>query len=289
MHCYFPFTPVGECCPVCMETGKKQPAGRVAGNECLELNLSLHLHLEMMFSPVPSGPHLNSVTPLTQERVCREEEEQLRRKKEAKKKRRKNKEEQVQKQRKLVKERGAEKEPQILELEKEEEKWWKQTVEVERKRREEEARRRKEATERKTRENERHLEEEIRRQEENLRKNLPALMEDEEEQLEEEFKERLEEVDEWMEKVREEEEEPPKHEEPEEWQPSDLRPPAETEDEQTMVDMEEEENGEEVESHSGLPPGCLIAEVTATCDSLRLAYFPPLSVTELRSLSLEGE
>lgn len=24
MHCYFPFTPVGECCPVCMETGKNR-------------------------------------------------------------------------------------------------------------------------------------------------------------------------------------------------------------------------------------------------------------------------
>lgn len=26
LHCYFPFTPAGECCPICMESGK-EPAG----------------------------------------------------------------------------------------------------------------------------------------------------------------------------------------------------------------------------------------------------------------------
>lgn len=254
----------------------------------------------MVFSPVPNGPH-NSVTPLTQERICREEEEQLRKKKESKKKRRKNKEELVQKQRKLVKDRGAEQEPQILELEKDKGTWWKQREEAERKRREEEeARRTKEAMERKAREMERHLEEEIRRQEENLRKNLQALMEDEEEQVEEELQERLEEVEEWMRKVREEEEKeeaqlrgdvfnlPPKPEEPEESDPSDDRRPAETEDELKMMEMEEED-GEMVDDHRRLPPGCLISDVTMTCESLRLTYFPPLSITELKSLSLEGE
>ncbi|CAF89734.1 unnamed protein product, partial [Tetraodon nigroviridis] len=236
-RCYFPSTPVGECCPVCMET-----------------------------------------------------EEPLRKKKGAKKRRRKNKEEQVQKQRKLVKERRAEQEPQILELEKDEERWWKQTEETGRRRwEEEEARRRKEATDRKAREMERHLEEEIRRQEEDLRRNLQALIEDEEKQLQEELRERLEEVDEWMEKVREEEEEeedaqlrgdvlnlPPKPEEPEEPEPSHARPPA-----------EEEEAGEVVEPGRGLPPGCLLSDVTLTCETLALAYFPPLSIPQLKALSLE--
>lgn len=242
-------------------------------------------------SPGPNGPH-NSVT---QERICQEEEEQLRKKKEAKKKRRKNKEVQVQKQRKLVKERGAEQEPQRLELERVEEKWWKQTEETERKRREEEeARRRKEAMERKAREMERHLEEEIRRQEEKLRKKLQALMEDEEVQLEEELKERLEEVDEWMEKVIEKEEEeeeqlrgdvfqlPPSAEEAE----PDMSNGAAAETGLKMMEVEEEEL---VENHSGLPPGCDISDVTVTCDSLKLTYFPPLSIIELKSLSLEGE
>ncbi|XP_029681879.1 extracellular matrix protein 2 [Takifugu rubripes] len=242
MHCYFPFTPVGECCPICME----------------------------------SGPH-NSVT---QERICREEEEeQLRKKKEAKKKRRK-KEEQVQKQRRLVKERGAEQQPQRRKLEKDEE----AVVD------EDEARRWKDAMERQAREMERELEEERRRQEENLRRRLQAVTEEEQKQLEEELKERAEEVDEWMEKVREEEEEirgdvfqsPPK--EPDQSTTSRFGPPAETEDE--MMELEEEE-GERVENRHGLPPGCGISDVTVTCDGLKLAHFPPLSIAELKSLSLE--
>lgn len=245
--------------------------------------------------PVPNGPH-SSVTSLTQERICREEEEQLRKKKEAKKKKRKNKEEQVHKQRKLVKERGAEPEPHRPELERDEEKWWEQTEEAERKRREEEgARRWKEAMERKTTEMERNLREEVRRQEEILRKNLQALMDDEEEQLEEEYKERLEEVDEWMEKVIEQEEEEAKlrgdvfsTEEQEEPDSSDLGPPAEPEDELKVMEMEEE-MVEMVENHSGLPPGCDVSDVTVTCDNLKLTYFPPLSMLELKSLSLEGE
>lgn len=28
IHCYFPFTPVGECCPICMESGKKIIMGK---------------------------------------------------------------------------------------------------------------------------------------------------------------------------------------------------------------------------------------------------------------------
>lgn len=31
MHCYFPFTPVGECCPICMESGKTPMGTRVKG------------------------------------------------------------------------------------------------------------------------------------------------------------------------------------------------------------------------------------------------------------------
>lgn len=234
----------------------------------------------MWFSPVPNGPH-NPVAPLSQEKICRQEEEQLKRKKEAKKRRRrrrKNNEEQVQKQRKLVKERRAE---QVLELEKDEERWWEET---ERRWEEEEARRRKEAMGRK---------EEIRRQEENLRRNLQAVMEDEEKQLEE----RLEEANEWREKVREEEEEekemeeekedarPPKPEEEEDPGPSHARPPAGTQDELKTA----EEAGEMAEGQRGFPAGCLVSDVAAACERLRLAAFPPVSSTQLKALSLEGE
>lgn len=31
IHCYFPFTPVGECCPICMESGKTPTGTRVKG------------------------------------------------------------------------------------------------------------------------------------------------------------------------------------------------------------------------------------------------------------------
>ncbi|KAK1900756.1 Extracellular matrix protein 2 [Dissostichus eleginoides] len=37
-----------------------------------------------------------------------------------------------------------------------------------------------------------------------------------------------------------------------------------------------------------LPPGCDISDVTLTCDNAKLTYFPPLSIPELKSLSLEG-
>ncbi|RVE73382.1 hypothetical protein OJAV_G00049590 [Oryzias javanicus] len=38
----------------------------------------------------------------------------------------------------------------------------------------------------------------------------------------------------------------------------------------------------------GLPPGCDISDVTVTCENARLEHFPPLSIPELKSLSLEG-
>ncbi|XP_036067993.1 extracellular matrix protein 2 isoform X2 [Oryzias melastigma] len=46
--------------------------------------------------------------------------------------------------------------------------------------------------------------------------------------------------------------------------------------------------GEEEENRGALPPGCDISDVTMTCENARLAHFPPLSIPELKSLSLEG-
>uniref|UniRef100_A0A3Q3WYY7 VWFC domain-containing protein n=1 Tax=Mola mola TaxID=94237 RepID=A0A3Q3WYY7_MOLML len=43
-----------------------------------------------------------------------------------------------------------------------------------------------------------------------------------------------------------------------------------------------------VVNRGGLPPGCDISDVTVTCDNAKLMYFPPLSIPELKSLSLEG-
>lgn len=38
-----------------------------------------------------------------------------------------------------------------------------------------------------------------------------------------------------------------------------------------------------------LPPGCSISDVTVTCENAKLTGIPPLSIPELKSLSLQGE
>ncbi|XP_061796547.2 extracellular matrix protein 2 isoform X1 [Nerophis lumbriciformis] len=101
MHCRLPITPLGECCPVCMEP---------------DPDLSLDLSGD---SPVPSDPG-KSDTPLTQEEIQRilwreeeehrEEEERLRKKDEAKKRRRQEKKEQEERQRRIAEERRRQEE-----------------------------------------------------------------------------------------------------------------------------------------------------------------------------------
>uniref|UniRef100_A0A3Q3REB2 VWFC domain-containing protein n=1 Tax=Monopterus albus TaxID=43700 RepID=A0A3Q3REB2_MONAL len=62
-------------------------------------------------------------------------------------------------------------------------------------------------------------------------------------------------------------------------------------DELKEVEAEEEEEEEEREvvvDRGGLPPGCDISDVTATCENAKLTHFPPLVIPELKSLSLEG-
>ncbi|KAM7401667.1 hypothetical protein PAMP_016963 [Pampus punctatissimus] len=273
MHCHFPITPDGECCPVCMEP---------------DPNLSLDLSGD---SPVPNDPN-EAVTPLTQEEIQRilwreeeehhEEEERLRKKDEVRKKKRKQRKEQEDKQRKIVEERRREEEEALrLQLEMEEEERKRQ--EEERRRQEEEDRRRKEF-EREAREKERKLEEERRRHEEMLREQLLAL--------EEEERQKEEEKEVWL--RGDVFQMPPK--EPEEPEEPDLlpapipRPPAATEDELKETEAGEVEEREEVviDNRRVLPPGCDISDVTVTCENAKLTYFPPLSIPELKCLSLEG-
>ncbi|XP_036957838.1 extracellular matrix protein 2 isoform X1 [Acanthopagrus latus] len=194
-HCHFPFTPAGECCPVCMES---------------DHDLSLDISGD---SPVYNHRD-KSVMPMTQEEIQRilwreeeehrEEEERLRRKDEARKKRRKQRKEQAEIQRKIVEEKRREEEEALrLQTVKEEEEWRRQIEELERKRQEEEDRRRKEAAERQAWEQERKLEEERRRQEEILRQELLAFVEEEDEDWLEEVENRREELEEQREKVEE--------------------------------------------------------------------------------------
>ncbi|XP_030586281.1 extracellular matrix protein 2 isoform X2 [Archocentrus centrarchus] len=138
------------------------------------------------------------------------------------------------------------------------------------------------------------VEEEKERQEEReetLREELLDLVEEEKERQEEE-KEKQEEVEEeevWLrgdvfQMLPKEPEEP---EEPDLLPAPIPRPPAATEEEE--VETKEAEDREVVAvNRGGLPPGCDISDVTATCENAKLTHFPPLAIPELKSLSLEG-
>ncbi|XP_047202521.1 extracellular matrix protein 2 isoform X3 [Girardinichthys multiradiatus] len=238
--------------------------------------LSLELSGE---SPVPGDPS-EPIVPLTQKEIQgilwreeeehRQEEERLRKKDEARKKRRRERKEQEERQRKMIEARRREEEEALrLQLKKEEEEWRRQIEEVEERRRQ---------AEESMREEEKRIEEERRRQEE-----------------EEQEKEVKEEVEVWL--RGDVFQMPPKKEEilPSSSSPIPTPPAAAHElkegepgevEEHEMEDIEDEE--EEVGSRGSLPAGCDISDVTVTCENAKLIHFPPLSVPELKSLSLEG-
>ncbi|CAN9511995.1 unnamed protein product [Ophioblennius macclurei] len=283
-HCLFPFTPAGECCPVCMEP---------------DPDFSLDLSGD---SPVPNDPN-DPVTPLSPEELqrilWREEEEhrveemRMRKKDDARKKRRKHRKEQEERQRKIVEEKRRQEEEALRrQVEREEEEWRRQIEEEQRRREEEEEdRKQKEAAEKEAREREEKLEEERRKQEEILREELLALAKQEEG---EEQEEEVEEEEVWLrgdvfQMLPKEPEEP---EEPDLHPPPIPEPPAATDElkevEPGEIEEEEEEEGEEVSDRGGLPPGCDISDVTVTCENAKLTYFPALNIPELKSISLEG-
>ncbi|XP_026023005.1 extracellular matrix protein 2 isoform X3 [Astatotilapia calliptera] len=189
------------------------------------------------------------------------------------------------------------------EIERHEEEIERHEEEIER--HEEENERREEENERREEENERY-EEEIERREEEIERREEEIerREEENERYEEENKRREEENERREEEKEEQEEEvwlrgdvfqmlPKEPEEPEEPDllPAPIpRPPVATEEEQ--VETKETEEGEDREiivvNRGGLPPGCDISDVTATCEDAKLTHFPPLAIPELKSLSLEG-
>ncbi|XP_042074885.1 extracellular matrix protein 2 [Haplochromis burtoni] len=232
IHCHFPFTPAGECCPVCMEP---------------EPDLSLDISGD---SPVPNDPS-DVVTPLTQEEIQkilwreaeqhREEEERVKKKEEARRKRRKQRKEQEEKQRKIAEEmRKQEEEALRLQEEKELEEWSRQVDEEQKRRQEEEEdRRQKEEAEREARERERKLEEERKKQEEMLREELLDLVEKEKEQHEEENERREKENERYEEEIERYEEENERYEEENERR----------EEENERREKENERYEEEIERH----------------------------------------
>uniref|UniRef100_A0A3P9CLW2 Extracellular matrix protein 2 n=1 Tax=Maylandia zebra TaxID=106582 RepID=A0A3P9CLW2_9CICH len=189
------------------------------------------------------------------------------------------------------------------EIERREEEIERREEEIER--REEEIERCEEEIERYEEEIERYEEEIERREEENERREEENERREEENERYEEEIERREEENERREEEKEEQEEevwlrgdvfqmlPKEPEEPEEPDllPAPIpRPPVATEEEQ--VETKETEEGEDREiivvNRGGLPPGCDISDVTATCEDAKLTHFPPLAIPELKSLSLEG-
>ncbi|XP_056128755.1 extracellular matrix protein 2 [Lampris incognitus] len=257
MHCHFPFTPPGDCCPVCME-----PVSDLSGD-----------------SPVPNDPG-DTMTTLTQEEIQRilwheeEEEEHLRRKERERKRRRKQRKEKAEEQRRLVEERRRQEEEALkVQEEKEEEEKRRRLMEEEEemRRKQEEERRRKEVVEREAREQERKQEEERRRQEEKLREQLRALEEEEDGEEDEE---------EWL-RGDVFQMSPHEPKEPDLLPAPIPRPP-------TQIDQERGEEEVQESRRVGLPPGCDVTDVTMTCDNAKLNYFPPLAMQELKSLSLEG-
>ncbi|KAM4740997.1 extracellular matrix protein 2 isoform 2-T2 [Anableps anableps] len=293
MHCPAPVTPAGRCCPVCME-------------------------------PVSSDPS-DPIVPLTQEEIQRivwreeeehrEEEERLRKKDEARKKRRKERKEREEMQRKMVEEKRREQEEALrLQVKKEEEEWRRQIEETEERRKEEASKReeekRMEEERRRQEEEEQQREEEKRMEEERRRQEEEEQQREEEKRMEEERRRQEEEEQQKEEERRRQEEEEQQREAKEEvevWLRGDVfqmpskeeellpspipTPPAAT-DELKEVETgeveEEEEEEEEVGITGVLPAGCSISDVTMTCENVRLVHFPPLSLPELKSLSLEG-
>ncbi|KAL1251600.1 hypothetical protein QQF64_019396 [Cirrhinus molitorella] len=256
LRCQLKFQPIGECCPICIDPVVDAPE----------------------FSGDPPSPNDLS-DPYTQsqrdkkERLKKDEEDRIRKKDAERKQRKKQKKEEAERQKKLKEAKEArEKEEELRRLREEEEE---RAAAEERKRRMEEQRRAEEDRARKLemeqREMMRALEEAAERAQEGLRGD---------EATEEEV---------WL--------------RGDVFQMPPMAPTAAdlppllalqepTEPGEEGPDLGEEEP-EVVEEESEmvttlLPPGCSISDVIVTCENAKLTGIPPLSIPELKSLSLQG-
>ncbi|XP_015203654.1 extracellular matrix protein 2 isoform X1 [Lepisosteus oculatus] len=266
LSCPITVKPTGECCPVCTDIVPDTP--ELSGdssepNDPSELGLGPpHAHADL-----EERRREEEEEQLKEEEEARqEEEERLRKKDEERKKRRKQKKLEEERQRQLFEERRREEEElrEKVEEEEGERRRERQEEEQQRRRQEEEDRRNREQAE--ERERHRRLQEERRQEEERRRR------------IEEDWRE----LEEDREDSREEEEYdeddlrgdvfrmPPRVPKPEGVPP--LRPPA----------------PENIPPYSTLPVGCMISDVTLSCNNAKLTGIPPLSVRGLKSLNLEG-
>ncbi|KAG7478124.1 hypothetical protein MATL_G00077120 [Megalops atlanticus] len=259
LHCPLTITPVGECCPVCHDLVPDVP--ELSGD-----------------SPEPNDPsELGPAAPRTQEEIDellrkeeeehQEEEEQLHKKDTERKRKRKLKRLQAEKQRKLFEERRREEEELREKMEEEEKR-----LEDQRRREEEEKAAEKEKKRRM--EEERRLEEDRRRRLEMEQRELLRILEEEEGKGEEEG--------EGEEREEEEEEE-------EVWLRGDVfqMPPRRTTPE-GIPPLPAPTVEDTPRTGPSLPAGCIISDVTVTCENAKFTTIPPLSIPELKALSLEG-
>ncbi|KAJ8400894.1 hypothetical protein AAFF_G00392480 [Aldrovandia affinis] len=267
LHCLRTVTPAGECCPVCNDLVPDIP--EISGdfsepNDPSDQNLA--------------GPHTQEeIDELLrkEEQAHREEEERLRKTDVERRRKRKQKRLQAEKQRQLFEQRRREEEELREKMEKEEEE-----------KRQEERRLAEEAAAERAKQlwaEERRLEEDRRRSLEMEQRELEEEMEDILEEMEEEWEreEEREGEEEMMEREGEEEEEI--------WLRGDVfqMPPRRTTSEGTPP-LPAPEVVDSLRPNYSLPPGCIISDVTITCENAQFTNIPPLSIPELKALSLEG-
>ncbi|XP_042560605.1 extracellular matrix protein 2 isoform X2 [Clupea harengus] len=253
LRCHLTYTPIGECCPVCPE-------------------------------PVPNNPSEPDLwspqTPAEIEEILRqeeeehrEEEERLRKKDQAKKKQKKKKEKKDRE--------AAERKAQKEQRKEEEDRWEREEAEAaeERRRRQEEQRKEEE--------------ERMRRMETEQRLMLEALEEAAEREAQrasERTADQEEEEDEDIVWLRGDVFQMPPLEPTAVGLPP-LPPPLAEPVEPRDGEENDYADSEEVVIQrvtQSLPKGCTMSDVIINCDNAKLSSIPPLSIPELKSLSLEG-
>ncbi|XP_073700216.1 extracellular matrix protein 2 [Garra rufa] len=264
LRCQLKFQPIGECCPICIdpvvdapEFSGDPPSPNDLGDPFIEISQSQRDQ---------------------KERLKKDEEKRIRKKDAERKQRKKQKKEEAERQKKLKEAKEArEKEEELRRLREEEEE---KAAAEERKRRMEEQRKveedRTRRLEMEQREMMRALEEAAERAQEGLRGDEATEDEDEVWLRGDVFQ---------MPTVA-----PTRAADP---PLLSIQEPTEPGEEEHELGEQGEEEPEVVEEESErvttlLPPGCSISDVIVTCENAKLTGIPPLSIPELKSLSLPG-
>ncbi|XP_051550174.1 extracellular matrix protein 2 isoform X2 [Myxocyprinus asiaticus] len=259
LRCQLKFQPFGECCPICIDPVLDVP--EYSGD-----------------SPVPNNP-IKLDTEISQrqtdrkERQKKEGEERIRKNDAERKLRKKQKKEEAERKRKSKEEKAArEKEDEQRRLQEEEE----EKVAAEERRR-------------RMKEQQRVEEERARRLEMEQREMLRALEEASERAQEERLRGDEATEEEEVVLLRGDVFQMPPAQPTAAPGPPPLPPlqkPSEAGEEEPELGEEEPEHTEMVTTM--LPPGCSISDVIITCENAKLTNIPPLSIPELKSLSLQG-